>query len=63
MKSSRSSAEVEGAYRLMCNSAVLPGSIAGAGFTATTRAAAEYPLLLALEDSTSLNFGHSTVRE
>ncbi|HIB1645857.1 TPA: hypothetical protein ACWV7F_004846 [Salmonella enterica subsp. enterica serovar Muenchen] len=47
----------------MRNSAVLPVAIAGAGFTATARAATEYPLRLALEDSTSLNFGHSTVRE
>lgn len=62
MKSSRSSAEVEGAYSLR-NPAVLPDAIADAGFAATTRAAAEHPLLLALEDSTSLNFGHSTVRE
>ncbi|MGM3169501.1 IS4 family transposase, partial [Dickeya chrysanthemi] len=43
--------------------AVLPDAIADAGFAATTRAAAEHPLLLALEDSTSLNFSHSTVRE
>ncbi len=63
VKSSRSSADVEGAYRLMRNPAVLPDAIADAGFAATTRAAVEHPLLLALEDSTSLNFSHSTVRE
>ncbi|HCM1915985.1 TPA: IS4 family transposase [Salmonella enterica subsp. salamae serovar 28:r:e,n,z15] len=63
VQSSHSTAEVEGAYRLMRNPAVLPDAIADAGFTATARAAAEHPLLLALEDSTSLNFGHSTIRE
>ncbi len=61
VQSSHSTAEVEGAYRLMRNPAVLPDAIADAGFIATARAVAEHPLLLALEDSTSLNFGHSTV--
>ncbi|EJC3639528.1 hypothetical protein MYX88_004671 [Salmonella enterica] len=63
VQSSHSTAEVEGASRLIRNSAVLPDAIADAGFAATTRAAAEHPLLLALEDTTSLNFSHSTVRE
>lgn len=63
VKFSRSSTQVEGAYRLIRNPAVLPDAIADADFAVTTRAAAEHPLLLALEDSTSLNFGHSTVRE
>ncbi len=63
VQSSHPAAEVECAYRLMRNPAVLSDAIADAGFAATTRAAAEHPLLLALEDTTSLNFSHSTVRE
>jgi len=60
VKSSRSPAEVEGAYRLMRNPAVLPDAIADAGFAATVRAAAEHTFLLALEDTTTINFGHSS---
>lgn len=63
VQSSRSPAEVEGAYRLMRNPAVSPDDIADAGFTATARAAAEYSLLLALEDTTALSFGHSSVTD
>lgn len=63
VKSSRSPADVEGAYRLMRNPAVLPDAIADSGFVATVRAAAEHSLLLALEDTTTLNFGHRSAAD
>lgn len=63
VKSSHSAAEVEGAYRLMRNPEVLPEAIAQAGFTATAKAAQACPLLLALEDTTTITFTHSTARE
>lgn len=60
VKSAQSTAEVEGAYRLLRNPNVSSEAIADAGFTATATAAQEYPLLLALEDTTSINFSHHT---
>lgn len=60
VKSSQSSAQIEGAYRLIRNPNVSPDAIAEAGFIATAQAAPTYPLLLALEDTTSINFSHST---
>ncbi|CAM6617772.1 hypothetical protein ESCOCK349B_22745 [Escherichia coli] len=59
VKSSHSTAQVEGAYRLIRNPSVSPEAIAEAGFTATARACEAHPLLLALEDTT-INFSHST---
>jgi hypothetical protein len=60
VKSSQSSAQIEGAYRLMRNPNVSPDAIAEAGFAATALAVSAHPLLLALEDTTSINFSHST---
>lgn len=60
VKSSQSTAEVEGAYRLMRNADVSPDAIAEAGFIATANAAQPHALLLAIEDTTSINFSHST---
>ncbi|WP_330982379.1 MULTISPECIES: IS4 family transposase [Enterobacterales] len=60
VKSSLSPAEVEGAYRLLRNPCVFPDAIAEAGFIATAKAAREHPLLLALEDTTTINFSHSS---
>ena len=60
VKSSQSTAQVEGAYRLIRNPSVSPQAIAEAGFTATARACEAHPLLLALEDTTTINFSHST---
>jgi hypothetical protein len=59
VKSSQSTAEVEGAYRLIRNPNVSPDAIADAGFKATAKAAQPYSLLLALEDTTSINFAHT----
>lgn len=63
MKSSQSTAQVEGAYRLIRNPSVSPQAIAEAGFTATVRACEAHPLLLALEDTTTINFSHSTASD
>ncbi|KAB3082856.1 IS4 family transposase, partial [Escherichia coli] len=63
VKSSRSTAQVEGAYRLIRNPSVSPEAIAEAGFTATARACEAHPLLLALEDTTTINFSHSTASD
>ncbi len=60
VESSHSTAQVEGAYRLIRNPSVSPEAIAEAGFTATARACEAHPLLLALEDTTTINFSHST---
>ena len=60
VKSSQSTAQVEGAYRLRRNPSVSPQAIAEAGFTATARACEAHPLLLTLEDTTTINFSHST---
>lgn len=60
VKSSSSAADVEGAYRLMRNPHVAPEAIAEAGFSATAKAAQTHPLLLALEDTTAINFSHSS---
>ncbi len=63
VKSSQSTAQVEGAYRLIRNPSVSPQAIAEAGFTATVRACGAHPLLLALEDTTTINFSHSTASD
>ncbi|HBE9181924.1 TPA: IS4 family transposase [Serratia fonticola] len=60
VKSSQTTAEVEGAYRLIRNPNVSPDAIAEAGFNATAKAAQTHTLLLALEDTTSINFAHTT---
>lgn len=63
VKSSQSTAQVEGAYRLIHNPSVSPQAIAEAGFTATVRVCEAHPLLLALEDTTTINFSHSTASD
>ncbi|MEN8176606.1 MAG: IS4 family transposase [Pseudomonadota bacterium] len=57
------SAASEGAYRLVRNDAVEPEAIAEGGFMATARAASQCGELLALEDSTTLGYGHSAAAE
>ncbi|VFS47688.1 Transposase for transposon Tn5 [Budvicia aquatica] len=63
MKSSQSTAEVEGAYRLIRNPSVLPEAIAEAGFIATVEEATRHPVLLALEDTTTISFSHRTASD
>lgn len=55
-------AAVEGMYRLLRNDSVDPAEIAEGGFAATARRARHCGALLAVEDSTTLSYGHS-VRE
>ena len=54
-------AESEGAYRLIRNEHVDPNAIAEAGFESIAERAKQYPLMLALEDTTSLNYAHSSL--
>src|SRR3990172_4162384 len=54
----------EGAYRLLRNQAVEPEAIAEGGFQATARrAAASVGDMLAVEDTTSLSYGHGVMEE
>jgi hypothetical protein len=47
----------------MRNPDVLPEAIAEAGFSATAIAAQTRPLILALEDTTTINVAHSCARD
>ena len=58
VKSCGSEAEIEGAYRLLRNEQVECEAIAESGFKACAEQASLSRTLLALEDSTSLSFGH-----
>ncbi|MDQ7051149.1 MAG: IS4 family transposase [Enterobacterales bacterium] len=58
VKSMDNDSEVEGAYRLLRNPKVLGKDIAEGGFQATATLAKKGMRLLALEDTTSLNFSH-----
>lgn len=63
VKSCNNSAEIEAAYRFIRNDAISSEDIDSAGFEVTAKHAEQYELLLALEDSTSLNFSHASVRD
>ena len=63
VKSSHSPAEVEGAYRLLRNESVDAESIARAGFESCAKYAQEHSLLLALEDTTTLQYSHKSVQD
>ncbi len=58
VKSCATEAEIEGAYRLLRNKQVDCEAIAESGFKASAERALSSTTLLALEDSTSLSFGH-----
>ena len=62
VKSCATEAEIEGAYRLLRNKQVDCEAIEESGFKASAERALSSTTLLALEDSTSLSFGHG-VRE
>lgn len=62
VKSCSSEAEIEGAYRLLRNDRVASEAVSESGFRASVEQALSSTTLLALEDSTSLSFGHG-VRE
>ena len=61
VQSLSSNAEIEAAYRFVRNDDVEPEAIAEAGFAATADACKGFDCLLALEDSTSIEFKHRTV--
>lgn len=63
VKSCTNNAEIEAAYRFMRNEAIDSEDIDKAGFEVTAKHAQQYDLLLALEDSTSLNFSHASIRD
>jgi len=57
------SAANEGAYRLLRNEAVAPEAIAEGGFQATAQAACGCGELLAVEDTTTLSYGHGAAAQ
>jgi len=63
VKSIDDESQVEGAYRLLRNTQVLSEDIAEGGFSATATLVKGQGTLLALEDSTSLNFHHGVAEE
>lgn len=60
VQSHSSGAEIEAAYRFVRNEDIEAQAIAEAGFSATVDACIAHNCLLALEDSTSLEFKHRT---
>lgn len=56
--SGRSKAAVEGAYRFLRNESVDPAAMAESGFRASVTRAAEIPVILAVEDTTTLSYTH-----
>ena len=63
VQSLASSADIEAAYRFVRNDNISPAAIAEAGFTATVHACEAFDCLLALEDTTSLEFSHQSVAD
>lgn len=63
VKSCQNSAEVEAAYRFMRNENVKAHDIQEAGFELTAKHANAYEELLAIEDTTSINFSHPSIKE
>ena len=63
VKSIDDESQVEGAYRLLRNAQVVSEDIAEGGFCATAALVKNAGTLLALEDTTSLNFRHAVAEE
>jgi len=63
VQSLSSSADIEAAYRFIRNEHISPVAIAEAGFAATAHACQAFDCLLALEDTTSLEFSHQSVTD
>ena len=53
----------EGAYRLLRNDAVEAEAVAESGYRASVRAASESEVVLAIEDTTTLSYGHAVKEE
>lgn len=62
VKSAPSPASMEGAYQFIRNDNVSSEQIAEAGFSATAEQVHDYPLLLAIEDTTTLSYKHRSIR-
>ncbi len=60
---SQSPADMEGAYRFIRNENIDANAIAESGFQATVEQAQPHNLLLALEDTTTLIYKHSSIRD
>jgi len=58
-----SPADMEGAYRFVRNENIQAKDIADAGFAATKKKTNDYPLLLALEDTTNLVYSHHSIND
>lgn len=58
-----SPADMEGAYRFIRNESVDATSIAEAGFNATATQAEQHKTLLALEDTTTISYGHKSIQD
>ena len=58
-----SPADMEGAYRFVRNENIQAKDIADAGFAATKKKTSDYPLLLALEDTTNLVYSHRSIHD
>lgn len=59
----QSPADMEGAYRFIRNEHVKADSIANAGYQVTAEQAQHYPLLLALEDTTTITYQHHSIKK
>ena len=59
----QSPADMEGAYRFIRNEHIDANAIASSGFQATVEQAKTHNLLLALEDTTTLIYKHSSIRD
>lgn len=62
-QASQTTADIEAAYRFIRNEAISADAIAEAGFMATKQEALAFDTLLALKDTSSLNFSHKGVRD
>ena len=63
MNVTQSPADMEGAYRFIRNDNIDANAIAEAGFQATVAQALPHNVLLALEDTTTLVYKHSSIRD
>ena len=62
-KAQNDTAELEAAYRFIRNDNIKADAIADSGFQATAAQVENYNLLLALEDTTTLNVSHDSIRD
>ena len=63
VKTCNNSAEIEASYRFMRNEAIDSKDVEQAGFAVTAKHAEQFGEMLAIEDTTSLNYSHASVRD